>query len=63
MSALSLLAAAGPCLTLLQAAPAGRTSRAEVEELFRTRCMACHVAPDPRFAVERAWIAQVADTA
>jgi len=30
--------------------------------LFRSRCLGCHVPPDPRFEVERAWIAQVAQT-
>jgi hypothetical protein len=47
----------------VQAAPVVGTPSAKVDELFQTRCMACHVAPDARFAVERAWIAQVADTA
>ena len=34
-----------------------------VAELFRSRCLACHVPPDPRFEVERAWLSQVHDTA
>lgn len=62
MSALSALA----CVTSL-AFPSGlqapETRRTEAGELFRNRCLACHVAPDPRFEVERAWIAQVAATA
>jgi hypothetical protein len=33
------------------------------EELFQARCTSCHVPPDPAFAVERAWIEQVKDTA
>ncbi len=33
------------------------------DELFRSRCVDCHVPPDPRFAVERAWLEQVLDTA
>jgi hypothetical protein len=32
-------------------------------ELFQSRCTSCHVPPDPAFAIERAWIAQVKDTA
>jgi len=35
----------------------------EPAELFRSRCLSCHVPPDPRFAVERAWLSQVLDTA
>jgi hypothetical protein len=32
-------------------------------ELFRSSCLTCHAPPDPRFAVERAWLQQVQDTA
>lgn len=49
-------------LLAFQAPPASRASLGEVEELWRTRCLACHVSPDPRFATERAWITQIADT-
>jgi hypothetical protein len=35
----------------------------EALELFRDACLACHAPPDLRFAVDRAWLAQVADTA
>lgn len=31
--------------------------------LFANRCASCHVPPDTTFAVDRAWIAQLADTA
>ena len=43
-------------------APAEKGSE-RPDELFRSRCLACHVPPDPRFAVERAWLEQVLDTA
>ena len=33
------------------------------DELFRSRCISCHAPPDARFAVERAWLGQVLDTA
>ena len=32
-------------------------------ELFAKNCVACHQPPDARFAVDRAWITQLADTA
>jgi mono/diheme cytochrome c family protein len=35
----------------------------DTAEFFRSTCSACHVPPDPRFAVERAWLEQVRDTA
>jgi len=35
----------------------------EAEQLFRERCTSCHVAPDAAFAVDRAWLAQIKDTA
>lgn len=41
-----------------------QTEAAEApDELFGLRCIGCHVPPDPRFAVERAWLEQVHDTA
>lgn len=43
-------------------APTG-SAPSEPAALFRSRCLACHVPPDPRFAVERAWLEQVLDTA
>lgn len=33
------------------------------DELFLSRCVGCHLPPDARFAVERAWLEQVLDTA
>jgi mono/diheme cytochrome c family protein len=47
----------------IQGEPPEDPLRAEARDLFATRCVACHLPPDPRFAVERAWLAQVADTA
>lgn len=38
-------------------------SEAEVLTLFRDSCSGCHAPPDLRFAVDRAWLAQVSDTA
>ena len=32
-------------------------------EMFAANCVACHQVPDNRFAVDRAWLKQVADTA
>ena len=36
---------------------------AEAGEMFRARCMDCHQPPDPDFAIDRAWLGQVQDTA
>ena len=61
-----------PLLTaLLLAAPAlaqqdrkhETPSRAEVKKLFENNCASCHLPPDTTFAVDRAWITQIADTA
>lgn len=38
----------------------GATSAAEI---FRGRCVQCHVPPDPAFEVDRAWLNQVRETA
>jgi len=35
----------------------------QAAELYGTSCVGCHVPPDPRFEVERAWLEQVRDTA
>lgn len=43
--------------------PPAEKAPGEPAALFRSRCLSCHVPPDPRFAVERAWLAQVLDTA
>ncbi len=32
-------------------------------EIFAERCVTCHVAPDLAYATDRAWIAQVNETA
>ena len=53
------LALASVALSCAQAEQATETP----DELFLSRCLACHVPPDPRFAVERAWLEQVLDTA
>jgi len=50
---------AHPSVACAQTARTAGTSA----ELFRSRCIGCHVPPDPRFAVERAWLEQVLDTA
>jgi mono/diheme cytochrome c family protein len=57
------LGAALLALALAQEPTRDEHSPESAGELFRTRCAACHVPPDPRFAVERAWLAQVSDTA
>lgn len=31
--------------------------------LFATNCASCHVAPDPAYASDRAWIGQLRETA
>ena len=37
--------------------------RAEAAKIFAKRCTSCHLPPDPSFAVDRAWITQLTDTA
>lgn len=32
-------------------------------ELYAEKCASCHVAADPAFATDRAWIAQLRETA
>lgn len=46
-------------------APGHQTAdlRAEAAKLFAQGCASCHLPPDPSFAVDRAWITQLADTA
>jgi len=53
------LVLAGAALSCAQTEQVTETS----DELFRSRCLACHVPPDPHFSVERAWLEQVLDTA
>jgi len=43
--------------------PSPAESLAQARELFTSTCNACHVPPDPAFAVDRAWLEQVRDTA
>lgn len=31
--------------------------------MFAQKCASCHVAPDPAFATDRAWISQLRETA
>jgi len=38
-------------------------TREQAGEFFAARCASCHVAADPAFATDRAWIRQLADTA
>ena len=40
-----------------------RDDVAAAGEMFRERCIHCHVPPDPAFEVDRAWLNQVKDTA
>jgi len=37
--------------------------RADAAKLFAKGCAGCHLPPDPSFAVDRAWITQLTDTA
>ena len=41
----------------------GPTAGSEAEQMFRQKCQSCHVAPDARFEVDRAWLDQVNRTA
>ena len=35
----------------------------QAAHLFASRCASCHTVPDARFATDRAWLTQIADTA
>jgi len=59
----SLLAALGLAAGLMGAACQEAHAQSEVGRMFEERCISCHVPPDTRFEVDRAWLAQVADTA
>ena len=55
---------------LLSIAAAQETDRAprakaapSAGELYQSNCATCHPVPDLDFAVDRAWLGQVADTA
>ncbi len=54
-------------LAALAAAPAATaqqvTDKIDVGQVFARNCAKCHQPPDPAFAVDRAWITQLADTA
>lgn len=54
--------AAVALLLALQDEPDRRPAGA-VASLYAETCAGCHLPPDPRFAVDRAWITQLADTA
>ena len=41
----------------------GDDEKPAVARLFEENCAACHQPPDPAFAVDRAWITQLTDTA
>jgi hypothetical protein len=43
--------------------PPSASELARAGELFGARCASCHLPPDPAFAVDRAWLHQVYDTA
>lgn len=66
-----LLAALLPSLALAGIVPLrpAQDPAAEAEavaaagELFQQRCVTCHQSPDLELATDRAWLAQVKDTA
>ena len=37
--------------------------RTDAAKLYAKACAGCHLPPDPAFAVDRAWITQLSDTA
>jgi mono/diheme cytochrome c family protein len=49
--------------TSLAAAQEPDDAHALAIDTFAQRCISCHVPPDPAFAVDRAWLTQIADTA
>ena len=68
MRILNVTAAACVLSTLAAASFAGQepqaaSDRQQAGKLFSKGCIACHQAPDPRFATDRAWLTQVLDTA
>ncbi len=67
---LTPLALAPPALLLVAAAfpqddepKVTRELVAEAGKLFQRKCSSCHDQPDLDFAVDRAWLGQVHDTA
>jgi mono/diheme cytochrome c family protein len=56
----------GLCASLVQT-PAqqheAQLTAQEASKMFAERCVNCHVAPDIAFATDRAWVAQVSETA
>jgi mono/diheme cytochrome c family protein len=66
LSALLLSTALLPSLAQ-QPGPSGTLTPEDpllaAERLFTEACATCHTVPDARFAVDRAWLKQVADTA
>ncbi len=59
LTLLALLATSALCQT---SEPTGEAI-ARAAEFFDAKCATCHAVPDLDFAVDRAWLAQVADTA
>ena len=47
----------------LQEQGAHEPGAAPVRELFARQCSSCHLAPDPAFMVDRAWIHQLKEPA
>jgi hypothetical protein len=43
--------------------PGGHAAAHDPRAIFENHCARCHVQPDPAFAVDRAWLEQVHDTA
>ena len=46
-----------------EASDARPEAEPDAAALFAGRCASCHVPPDTTFAVDRAWITQLLDTA
>jgi hypothetical protein len=57
---ISLLCAAAPAAA--QGHKSHEKSKPDVAGLYAKNCSNCHLPPDSRFAVDRAWIAQLAET-
>lgn len=65
-SALALVTAATALIAAVQQ-HGGHAAKddavAQAGEMFTSRCVTCHQAPDLTFATDRAWLTQVLDTA
>lgn len=64
--AFGLLLALGALAMALQSPqnpPSSAMTKQRAGELFANTCAGCHVAADPAFASDRAWIGQLRETA